>query len=146
MPVIIPQHMSYEINDYDIRQRISDGYFDASEMCDVCAKDLSDYMQLRFTKRFLIELSDETGISRSQLVQDKGDASDVWVHPRVAINLAQWVSPKLALSVPIWVFNWMRKQEAPNEEPKERFADYDPTFGLLIDTALNYSPKKRGKK
>ena len=90
--------------------------------------------------------SDETGISRSQLVQDKGDASDVWVHPRVAINLAQWVSPKLALSVPIWVFNWMRKQEAPNEEPKERFADYDPTFGLLIDTALNYSPKKRGKK
>ena len=30
-----------------------------------------------------------------------------WVHPQVAINLAQWLSPKFAVLVSKWVFEWM---------------------------------------
>lgn len=30
-----------------------------------------------------------------------------WVHPQVAINLAQWLSAKFAVQVSQWVFDWM---------------------------------------
>lgn len=30
-----------------------------------------------------------------------------WVHPQVAIHLAQWLSPKFAVQVTKWVFDWM---------------------------------------
>ena len=34
-------------------------------------------------------------------------AQGTWVHPQVAINLAQWASPKFAVLVSKWVFEWM---------------------------------------
>lgn len=33
-----------------------------------------------------------------------------WVHPRVAINLAQWISPQFAVKVTQWVIDWMNGQ------------------------------------
>ena len=41
-----------------------------------------------------------------------------WVHPHVAINLAQWLSPRFAVRVSQWVYDWMtaagkKKAELP---------------------------------
>lgn len=52
------------------------------------------------------------GIPISELVQSLrgGDASmqGTWVHPQVAINLAQWLSPEFAVKVTQWVMDWMQ--------------------------------------
>jgi hypothetical protein len=42
-----------------------------------------------------------------------------WVHPQVAINLAQWLSAKFAVQVSQWVYDWMsgRSRSADIEVP-----------------------------
>lgn len=137
--------MKLKVNGEEINQRLSDGYLNATEMCDVYSKEFVDYLQVRFTKRFLTELSRETKIDKSELIQDKGEGYDIWVHPQVAINLAQWLSPKLAVLIPIWVLDWMQKPTISEEEPRNQFDDYDPEFGKLIDIALEIDPRKLKK-
>lgn len=87
------------------------------------------------------ELSKEINIPVSDLVQPfesrNRTINGTWVHPQMAINLAQWASPKLAVLVPQWVFLWMSEQstdvkESPVENPKNKFDDYDPNFKRLI--------------
>ena len=56
-------------------------------------------------------LSAEVGIPTSELIQSMkgGDIrfQGTWVHPQVAIHLAQWLSPKFAVQVTQWVYDWM---------------------------------------
>jgi len=51
------------------------------------------------------------GIPISELIQSfKGGRAEnqgTWVHPDIAINLAQWLSPKFAVQVSRWVREWM---------------------------------------
>lgn len=97
------------------------------------------------------ELSKEINIPVSDLVQPfesrNRTINGTWVHPQMAINLAQWASPKLAVLVPQWVFLWMSEQstdvkESPVENPKNKFDDYDPNFKRLIQKAIAYDPVK----
>lgn len=94
-----------------VTQRVTDGYFNATAMCRATGKKIHDYGRLSATTAFLNELSSETGIPASGLVQSikGGDPhlQGTWVHPQVAINLAQWLSPKFAVLVSKWVFEWM---------------------------------------
>jgi hypothetical protein len=36
-----------------------------------------------------------------------------WVHPQVAIHLAQWLSPKFAVRVSKWVYDWVSAGKHP---------------------------------
>jgi hypothetical protein len=59
----------------------------------------------------LKELSSVAGIPATDLIQIiKGGIPHLqgtWVHPQVAINLAQWLSPKFAVQVSKWVLDWL---------------------------------------
>lgn len=94
-----------------VSQRVMDGYINATAMCKSAGKLIADYGRLSSTSAFLKELSIDMGIPISELVQSvKGGESNLqgtWVHPQVAINLAQWLSPKFAVLVSKWVFEWM---------------------------------------
>lgn len=93
-----------------VTQRVSDGYFNATAMCRASGKLMGDYLRLSTSKAFLAELSSDMGIPISTLVQSiRGGAPNLqgtWVHPQVAINLAQWLSPKFAVLVSKWVLEW----------------------------------------
>ena len=56
-------------------------------------------------------LSTETGIPVSELAQrlrgGHPELQGTWVHPQVAIHLAQWLSPMFAVQVTKWVFEWL---------------------------------------
>ena len=56
-------------------------------------------------------LAVDMGIPISELIQSfKGGRAEnqgTWVHPDIAINLAQWLSPKFAVQVSRWVREWM---------------------------------------
>lgn len=72
---------------------------------------LGHYREATSTKRFLIELSTDIGIPITDLVQSikggKPALQGTWVHPQVAIHLAQWLSPRFAVLVSRWVYDWM---------------------------------------
>ncbi len=106
MPLI-----DHEVQDRIVQQRASDGYINATALCKAAGKRLYDYGRLGITARFLEALKAETGIPVSELVQrvrsGPPDQKGTWVHPYLAVNLAQWLSPQFAVQVSIWVHAWM---------------------------------------
>ena len=92
------------MNETYIALRLTDGYVNASALCEACDKNLDDYIRLKTTDEFMKELSKEINIPVSDLVQPfesrNRTINGTWVHPQIAINLAQWASPKLAVLVP----------------------------------------------
>ena len=104
--------VSHHIQGSLVPQRVSDGYVDATAMCKAAGKLYADYYRLSSTKSFLNELSTDMGIPISALIQTlKGgnnqNSQGTWVHPRVAIHLAQWLSSKFAVRVTSLIFDWM---------------------------------------
>lgn len=101
----------YEIATEVIHQRVRDGYVNATAMCKAGGKLFNDYSRLRTTEPFLTVLSGSTGIPVDLLVSTvmtgPNDFRGTWVHPQVAINLAQWISPEFAVKVTQWIFDWM---------------------------------------
>ena len=107
-----------------IRQRISDGYLNATEMCKANSKLYGHYIENKQTKEFLEELSNDIGIQISQLVEvrkgnSKKFSQGTWVHPQVAVHLAQWCSPKFSVAVSKWVLRFMYGDLSLIEEIKE---------------------------
>ncbi len=93
-----------------IPQRLADGYICATALCKSAGKRFSDYNTLKSTDEFIFELSLQTGLSREQLILSirGGDIryQGTWVHPYLAINLAQWLSPRFSVKVSQWVTEW----------------------------------------
>lgn len=101
-----------------IQQRATDGYINATAMCRAAEKQWSNYAQNDTAKGFLAALERSLGIPRDVIVQSiltgANDQRGTWVHPHVAINLAQWLSSEFAVQVSQWVFDWMSgKMKAP---------------------------------
>jgi hypothetical protein len=109
-----------------IQQRINDGYINATAMCKASGKLLADYTRLQTTKEFLAELSGSMGIPIDLLVRTvvtgPNELRGTWVHPQVAIHLAQWVSAKFAVQVSEWVFEWITGQTR-NGDAWKQFQD-----------------------
>ena len=86
-----------------ISQRPKDGYINATALCDACGKLLGNYLRNTQTKEFLKELERSMRIRIDLLIQKittgPNNLRGTWVHPDVAIHLAQWLSPKFAVQV-----------------------------------------------
>jgi hypothetical protein len=110
---LIPHKVAGEI----ISQRAKDGYINATAMCTAAGKQWGHYRESSNTQRFLEELASDIGKPISELVQSikggKPALQGTWVHPQVAIHLAQWLSPRFAVMVSRWVHEWLTKG-APN--------------------------------
>jgi hypothetical protein len=83
------------------KHAIPKGYVNATQMARANRKLLSDYIRLKSTKDYLQALGNDMGIPISSLIIEiEGDGKEqgTWVHPEIAIDLAQWVS----VSFRIW--------------------------------------------
>lgn len=113
--------ISHQVQNSVVEQRAVDGYINATAMCKAAGKQFNEYTSKSSTSAFLVELAAETGISVSELVQvvkgGKPHLQGSWVHPQVAIHLAQWVSAKFAVQVSKWVFDWMSGKGQPAKLP-----------------------------
>ena len=100
----------HEVQNATIDQRAIDGYVNATAMCRVAGRPWNRYWDRKPSKEFMKALSAETGMPVSELIQSvKGGNPEIqgtWVHPRVAIHLAQWLSPEFAVKVSQWVLDW----------------------------------------
>ncbi|MDO8990328.1 MAG: KilA-N domain-containing protein [Sideroxyarcus sp.] len=105
-----------EVNNSVIDQRTSDGYINATALCSAASKRWHNYVRLETTGHFLRALEAKTRISALELIQEvRGDdgVAATWVHPKVAINLAQWLSADFAVQVSEWVYDWATGKGAP---------------------------------
>lgn len=119
-------------------QRKDNGYINATVLCKACDKLIADYLRLNTTKAFIDTLSSSMGIPINEIVTTqisvRNELRGTWVHPYVAINLAQWASPKFAVAVSKWVFDWFNGQKTPEVEPAEQKAlpPYNPTAVEMV--------------
>jgi hypothetical protein len=106
--------ITHQINEVAIQQRFTDGYIDATALCKACGKRWIDYFEMSVTQDFLAVLSKGSSDEPLKLIISKpGRYGGTWVHPKIAINLAQWLSPEFAVQVSQWVFDWMSKGGNP---------------------------------
>ena len=112
---------SYELipleldNGYIIESREEDGYINITNLCKAGGKEFKAWNRLDKTKAFLKALSTAVGISTAVLIQlgtgskfgTTEENTGTWVHPQVAINIAQWISPQFDVKVSAWVFEVM---------------------------------------
>jgi hypothetical protein len=111
------------LGNVEVISRQSDGYINASQLCKAGKKYYNDWFRLEKTKEFLTELSQElkidiltdktdpggksrhenTNVSLIKINQYNDSDQSTWVHPRVAIHIAQWISPKFAVNVTGWI-------------------------------------------
>ena len=109
---------------YNVVCRESDGYVDITNLCKAGGKRFKHWHELVKTKEFLKVLGEQLG---KEIEEDKenedqenengripaaflinyetgyGSKQRTWVHPRVAINIAQWISPSFDVQVSGWV-------------------------------------------
>jgi len=99
---------SLTLNNIVITSRSDNNYINATQLCQAGGKQFNDWFRLNTTKQLINEAESETGISVSQLIDiKKGNSSEFnqgsWIHPDLAIQLAQWLSPKFALQISKWI-------------------------------------------
>lgn len=112
--------ISHEVQGSIIDQRASDGYINATALCTVAGKRWHNYVRNESTGHFLRALEAKTRIRVMDLIQEVRERSgtpSTWVHPKVAIHLAQWLSANFAVQVSEWVYDWMSGKGAPRTSP-----------------------------
>lgn len=109
-----------------IQQRADDGYINATAMCKAAGREWSAYRRLDTTEAFVTALEGSLQIHRDLLTQSivtgANDARGTWVHPQVAIYLAQWLSPEFAVKVTEWVYEWISGKH-PSDKVWQQFED-----------------------
>jgi hypothetical protein len=95
------------LNNINIIARSSDGYINATQMCQAGGRLFADYKRLSQTQAYLQALSMSMGIPIDLLLTTistgLNDYRGTWVHRKVAYHLAQWISPIFAVQVSNWL-------------------------------------------
>lgn len=139
-----------EVNNSIIEQRSDDGYINATALCAVAGKRWHNYVRNETTGHFLRALEAKTRISVMELIQEVRSHTgtpSTWVHPKVAIHLAQWLSADFAVQVSEWVYEWLsggNGQKPPAQLPPHlnRYLKNDSHvpqgyFSVLQETGLS---------
>jgi hypothetical protein len=103
-----------EIGKYSIPK----GYVNATQMCHANNKSWGHYKEKKSTKAYWAALSNDIGIPISSLVIEVdgyGSSQGTWIHPEIAIDLAQWVS----VGFRIWANRTLMKVMM-NQEPVQQ--------------------------
>lgn len=104
-------------NDAPISRRDSDGYADATAMCQANGKRWFDYERLDRTTDYVTALADATGLQPAQLVISTTTGPNhlrgTWIHPRLAVDLARWISPAFA----VWMDGWFLDSAYQSPQP-----------------------------
>ncbi|MBU7583078.1 MAG: KilA-N domain-containing protein [Nostoc sp. TH1S01] len=109
----IPQDV--EIGKYSIPK----GYVNATQMCHANNKSWGHYKERKSTKAYWAALSNDIGIPISSLIIEidgYGSSQGTWVHPEIAIDLAQWVSVEFRLWANRTLMKVMISQESVQQQ------------------------------
>lgn len=104
-------------NDAPISRRDSDGFADATAMCQANGKHLPHYISNQRTTEYLTALGESLNLPADQLVLTTTSGPNhlrgTWIHPRLAVDLARWLSPQFA----VWMDGWFLEAAGQAQEP-----------------------------
>jgi hypothetical protein len=98
-----------------IESRESDNFINATQLCKAGKKFFKDWYRLESTQELIKELENnllsDRRIITSQNISvvdiKKGNSKNYtqgsWIHPDLAVQLAQWISPSFAIQVSRWI-------------------------------------------
>ena len=85
-----------ELNEsYVIHYRNEDCYINVIDLCNAGEKKFSEWYSLSESKTFIKLLSSQIGIPEYKIIERKEQT--VFVHPKIAINIAQWKALEFGL-------------------------------------------------
>ena len=105
--------VQHHVQGHIVGQRRGDGFVNATELCKRAGKRWANFYQNKESKELIRDLSLETGIPVSKLIQTvKGRPSHLqgtWVHPDLAIHVAYWAGgTKWKIRIGSIVVDYMR--------------------------------------
>ena len=81
-----------------------DGFVNATNLCKAGNKHFKHWYENKQTKELIDALVLKVGIPAIKLIDStKGRYGGSWIHPDLAVQLAQWISPMFSLQVSSWV-------------------------------------------
>ncbi len=104
--------MSLVLNNIVIESRASDCFINATQMCKAGGKQFAKWYRLATTKELintLITVSQNNSphghiwTCEDLVNTSKSKHIGTWIHPDLAVQLAQWISPVFAIQVSRWV-------------------------------------------
>lgn len=122
------------VNGVLVEQRAADGFINATAMCVAHGKHVKDWLKTRPAWDLLVALSVRLGIEvKEDFTPDSNTArlqrifshlltvkrgspengGGTWIHPKLAVHLAQWCNPEFALLVSDWIEEWMMTGRNP---------------------------------
>jgi len=107
-PVKLEELTSLTLNNITIFSRNNDNYINATQLCQAGNKQFNDWFQLNITKELINDIINDMRIPLSELIDIKKNNNsnfieEYWIHPDLAIQLAQWISPTFLLQVSKWI-------------------------------------------
>lgn len=114
-----------------IHRRESDGWVNATAMCQAGGKRLNDYVRLDRTSEYVCALqhaiagqtpcaaavAGNPATLPAVIETRQGGAAHLqgtWVHPRLAVDLARWISPAFAVWMDGWFLETMTRGTTPH--------------------------------
>ena len=133
------EKVSRDVNGIQVEQRVSDGFINVTAMCVAHEKELNDWFTTQDTFDLFLALAQDleiefkTGEFRDlviprlsaskyskmfpSLVLSKRGSPETgggtWLHPDLAIQLAQWCSKPFAIQVSRWIREWITTGKNP---------------------------------
>ena len=134
-----------------IEHRKEDGYINVTNLCKAGKKQFKHWKELDKSKAYLQALSSSVGIPTSELIKYVSGSNDLratWVHPQVAINIAQWISPYFDVKVSAWVYEiyLTGKVDISNTKTYQELREQNKNKELKITFLTNKYVKKQKRK
>jgi hypothetical protein len=123
-----------------IQSRESDKYINATQLCKAGGKLFNDWGRLDKSKALLESLSVSLQIcieDLSRYESGNNQTRSTWVHPDLAIQIAQWVSPVFAVKVSKWVTQWRYISPQNDSEFLDALLSITPSQSASLEKYFN---------
>lgn len=94
---------SIVINDVTVESRESDNFINATQLCEAGGKRFDDWCFLPTTTQLTMDLGTCLYGKPWPLKSLMERGSESWIHPKLAVQLADWISPSFAILISQWI-------------------------------------------
>jgi len=134
---------SLTLNNTIINSRKEDMYINAIQLCKAGDKLFNDWYSLEATKKLITDLKTEIINNTPIDIIERNNSiiEEIWIHPKLALELAFWISPNFILQISNWICNLYDKNILELKTNKLKTIDStiklkDERIKLLEDTYL----------
>ena len=143
------------VNGVRVEQRTDNGFINGTAMCTAHNKDVSDWLKTEDTWDLAIALADDMGLSPKSrksgnsnytrvsatfpdLVKVKRGSPEngggTWLHPDLAMQLAQWCNKRFAIQVSRWIREWLTAGQVPiDSDAEQEYVRWQQRYDIRVE-------------